>query len=209
MRDQPFRARVLTATITCALAAAAVLTTAGTASGQDMRFGVRGGANIATVQNDADGGSQEFGSRTGVAAGVFFAVPLGWVRLQPEVLYTSKGAALDLRGIESTLVLDYLEVPVLVRWPVAPRVYVAAGPAVAWRLKARSRTKFSGATEEVDVADSVKRYDAGVTGAVGIEFGRLVVDGRYTHGLLDIDTDTSDDVSVRNRAITITAGIAF
>jgi hypothetical protein len=209
MRRQLLRARDLTATITCALAAAAVLTTAGAASGQDLRFGVRGGTNIATVQNDTELGSGDFESRLGLVAGAFFAVPLGWVHLQPEVLYTSKGAALDLQGIDSRLVLDYLEVPVLARWALGTRMYVAAGPAVAWRLKATSRTKFSGATEEIDVADSVKRYDAGVTGAVGVRFGRFVVDGRYTHGLLDIDTDASDGVSVRNRAFTISAGIAF
>jgi hypothetical protein len=61
----------------------------------------------------------------------------------------------------------------------------------------------------MDLGDSVKGYDVGVVGAVGARFGRFVVDGRYTHGLTDIDSDTSDETTVRNRAITISAGIGF
>ena len=192
-----------------ALALVVSLLAAGTASAQDMRFGVRGGVNFSTVQNEPSVGSDGYTMRQGLVAGAFFIMPLGWVHLQPEVLYTSKGAALDLQGIDSKLVLDYLEIPVLARWRLGQRFYVAAGPAVAWRLKATSRTKFSGATEETDLGDSVKVYDVGVVGAVGVRFGKVLVDGRYTHGLTDIDSDTSDEVTVRNRAITISAGIGF
>jgi len=192
-----------------ALALVLSLLAADSASAQEMRFGVRGGVNFSTVQNEPSLGSGGYTMRQGLVAGAFFAMPLGWVHLQPEVLYTSKGAALDLQGIDSKLVLDYLEIPVLARWRLGQRLYVAAGPAVAWRLKAVSRTKFSGDTEEMDLGDSVKGYDVGVVGAVGARFGRFVVDGRYTHGLTDIDSDTSDETTVRNRAITISAGIGF
>jgi hypothetical protein len=192
-----------------ALVLATLLFTGGRASAQDTRFGVRGGLNLSTVQNETGSGSESFDRRQGLVAGAFFSLPVGWVTLQPEVLYTSKGAALDVQGIDSKLVLDYLEVPVLARWPLGRRLYVAAGPALAWRLKAASRTKFSGATEEIDVADTVRRNDVGVVGAIGLRFGVFVVDGRYTHGVLDIDSDTDDEVRVKNRAITISAGISF
>jgi len=197
------------AAASAAFALVVSLLAADTASAQDMRFGVRGGVNFSTVNQESSLGSDGFTMRQGLVAGAFFGVPLGWVDLQPEVLYASKGAALDLQGIDSKLVLDYLEIPVLARWRLGQRLYVAAGPAVAWRLKAASRTKFSGATEEMDLGDSVKGYDVGVVGAVAVRFGKVVVDGRYTHGLTDIDSDTSDEVSIRNRAITISAGIGF
>ena len=197
------------AAASAAFALVVSLLAADTASAQDMRFGVRGGVNFSTVHQESSLGSDGFTMRQGLVAGAFFAMPLGWVHLQPEVLYTSKGAALDLQGIDSKLMLDYLEIPVLARWRLGQRLYVAAGPAVAWRLKAVSRTKFSGDTEEMDLGDSVKGYDVGVVGAVGARFGRFVVDGRYTHGLTDIDSDTSDETTVRNRAITISAGIGF
>ena len=209
MSTRPLRLRGPAAWAAPALALACLFFAAGSASAQDTRFGVRGGVNFSTVQNETSLGSGGFGYRQGLVAGAFFTWPLGWFDLQPEVLYTSKGAALDIAGIDSKLVLDYLEVPVLARWSLGRRLYVAAGPALAWRLKAASRTKFSGATEEIDLHDSVKGYDVGVVGAVGVRFGAVVVDGRYTHGLLDIDSDTGDEVTVRNRAITITAGVAF
>lgn len=197
------------AAVRAALALVVSLCVGDTAWGQEMRFGVRGGTGFSTVQNEPGLAAGGFTQRHGLAAGAFFSWPLGWFDLQPEALYVSKGASLDVQGIHSTLVLDYLEAPVLARWRFGARLYVAAGPAVSWRLRAASRTTFSGATEEIDLADSVKRYDAGVVGAVGIRFGRVVVDGRYTHGLMDIDGDTSDEVTVRNRAITISAGVGF
>jgi hypothetical protein len=209
MSTRPLRLRGPAAWAAPALALACLSFAAGSASAQDTRFGVRGGVNFSTLQNEPSLGSGGFGYRQGLVAGAFFTWPLGWFDLQPEVLYTSKGAALDLEGIDSKLVLDYLEVPVLARWRLGQRLYVAAGPAVAWRLKAASRTKFSGATEEIDLDDDVKGYDVGVVGAVGVRFGKVVVDGRYTHGLIDIDSDTSDEVTVRNRAITISAGVGF
>jgi hypothetical protein len=209
MSTRPLRLRGPAAWAAPALALACLSFAAGSASAQDTRFGVRGGVNFSTLQNEPSLGSGGFGYRQGLVAGAFFTWPLGWFDLQPEVLYTSKGAALDLEGIDSKLVLDYLEVPVLARWRLGQRLYVAAGPAVAWRLKAASRTKFSGATEEIDLDDDVKGYDVGVVGAVGVRFGKVVVDGRYTHGLIDIDSDTSDEVTVRNRAISISAGVGF
>jgi predicted small metal-binding protein len=42
-----------------------------------------------------------------------------------------------------------------------------------------------------------------------MEFRRVVVDARYTHGLTDIDKDTSDDVKVANRAVSVTVGFKF
>ena len=37
----------------------------------------------------------------------------------------------------------------------------------------------------------------------------IFVDGRYTHGFSDIDKDTSDDVKITNRAVSLTVGIKF
>ena len=43
----------------------------------------------------------------------------------------------------------------------------------------------------------------------GIEVGAVVIDGRYTHGLRDIDKDKSYTVKVTNRTWSLTAGFRF
>lgn len=186
---------------------------AGSASAQDFRVGARAGANLATITVAPDDGGAAFEARTGLVAGVFATWrALSWLEVQPEVLYTSKGAALEQEGIDSQLVLDYVEVPLLARISKRmPRVtvYAAAGPALAWRVAAKSRTVFSGTTEEIDLAEDVEPFDLGLAAGGGVEAGMFVIDVRYTLGLRDIDADKSDAVTIKTRAVSLSAGIRF
>lgn len=173
-----------------------------------MTYGARVGVNFSDVSFDADEAVPTSG-RTGFLAGVFVTIPLGWLTVQPEALYTVKGASLDIGGFTSDYIVDYLEVPVLARLRLPRNLYAVAGPSMAFRLRARSRTAFGGSTEEFDLDEDVESFDLGIVGGVGIDVGRWVVDARYTHGLSDIDTDTSDDVRARNRVVSLSAGIRF
>jgi hypothetical protein len=190
------------------------LVCAGPVAAQGVSVGVRGGLNLADVSFDGDDPSPSLGSRTGLVAGAFVTVPLfrGFA-LQPEVLYSSKGAKLDDEGIQSTLMLDYVEVPVLGRMSGnafrGGRFYVVAGPSVGVRVRAKSKTVFSGSTEEFDISGEIERLDIGVTAGAGLQFGALVIDGRFTYGLSDIDSDKTDAVEVTNRVLSLSAGLRF
>jgi hypothetical protein len=189
---------------------------AGSAAAQGLQPGVKGGVNLANVSNvsgEGGDGSPGFDARVGLVAGVFATWrPISWLELQPEVLVTSKGAALADEGIDARLVLDYLEVPLLAR--VSRRVsgatvYAAAGPTVAWLLRAKTRIAFDGSTEEIDMKEDVEPFDIGVAMGGGVEIGAFVIDGRYTLGLSDIDADRGDAITIRNRVISLTAGFRF
>lgn len=173
-----------------------------------ITYGAKVGVNVANVSFDADEDVPTSG-RTGLLAGVFVTIPLGWLTVQPEAIYTVKGASLDLDGFTSDYIVDYVEVPVLARVRLPRNTYVVAGPAMAFRLRARSRTAFGGSTEEFDLDKDIESFDLGVVGGVGLDVGRWVVDARYTHGLRDIDADTSDDVRARHRVVSLSAGIRF
>lgn len=182
------------------------------ARAQGLEVGVRGGATLSRLQFDVGGEAPSTPSRVGLTGGVFVRRPvLRRVDLQVEALYTQKGTKVEESGVTSSVWLDYLDVPVLAR--VAPRrgsrFYLVGGGSFAVRVRARTRTAFGGATEEIDIADEVTSTDLGLVVGGGVEFGRLIVDGRYTHGLSDIDHDTSDDVSIFNRVVSITAGVKF
>jgi hypothetical protein len=184
-----------------------ILMFASSASAQ-ITYGAKAGVNFANVSfADEDVPSS---SRIGLLAGAFATVPLtGWLSVQPEAIYTVKGASIDIFDIESDYIVDYLEVPVLARVPIQRRVYLAVGPSIAFRIRARNRTSFGGSTEEVNIADDVESLDIGVVGAAGLEMGRWVFDGRYTHGFSDTDADTSDNVKIRNRVFSVSAGFRF
>jgi hypothetical protein len=173
-----------------------------------ISYGARVGVNFADVSIDA-GEDVPASGRKGLLAGVFVTIPLGWLTVQPEAIYTVKGTSIDIDGVTSDYIVDYVEVPVLARLRLLRNAYVVAGPSMAFRLRARNRIPFGGSTEEFDLEDDVEPFDLGIVGGVGLDAGRWVVDARYTHGLSDIDTDTSDDVRIRNRVFSLSAGIRF
>lgn len=199
---------------TLAAACAFALLGAAPAFAQMPGLGIKGGINLATQRTSGDGGGDEkLKTLPAIVAGAFATFPLtSWLEFQPEVLYSVKGARAGIAGITSRVLIDYLEVPLLAR--VSRRggamgYYIAGGPSAAFQMRARIRTKFSGSTDEIDIGDEIERVDFGAAIGGGVEIGSLVIDGRYTHGLKDIDKDKSDDVKVTNRAVTITAGYRF
>jgi len=180
------------------------------ATAQGLEFGVRGGVSLADLFFDSDQGEPDTSPRTGITAGGTMTVPLAdWLQVQVEAFYTQKGTEIDVDGAESSVWLDYVEVPVLARVPVGGRAYLVGGAAFGARVRARSRTAFGSTIEEIDIADDVARHDVGVVGGGGLELGRLLVDVRYTLGLVDVDADRRDSVRIRNRALAITAGVRF
>jgi hypothetical protein len=187
----------------------AILLCAAPSFAQGFAFGAKAGVNIANESISGDD-PPSLDPRIAPVAGAFVTLPLlPWVGLQVEGLYSMKGAKLDFQGIASTIELDYLEAPVLARIGFARKYYVAAGPSMAFAMRAKARSSYGGAAEEIDVLDQVKRFDFGVAMGGGVEFGSIVIDGRYTLGLTDIDKDTSDGTQTKNRTISLTAGFKF
>jgi hypothetical protein len=178
---------------------------------QGVSIGIKGGANAATI---AFKGEPDASARRWLPAiGAFAVLPVRWgLEFQPEVLYTMKGTRLRGSGAPSSVLLDYLEVPLLARVTMhagGRRIYAVGGPTAAFRLRARTRTEFSGSTEETDISDEVRRVDAGVAAGAGVEFGSLAVEGRYTFGLSNIDTDAASGARARTRTVSLTAGCRF
>jgi hypothetical protein len=181
---------------------------------QGISTGVRGGLNMATTATGGEGGdgALEWQPRAVFGGFVTWRVT-SWLELQPEVLYAMKGAKSEEFGLTAKILLDYIEVPALARLSRGARGarswYLVAGPSLSFLTRARSRADFGGAIEEIDLTDDVERFDIGVAAGGGVEFGSLLVDARYNHGLSDIDADATDDVTVRNRAVSLTVGFKF
>lgn len=195
------------------ITAAILLFSTATTFAQIPGLGVKAGVNLASQHTDDDDG--EGGGLTtlrGIVAGVFATLPVtSWLQVQPEALYAMKGARIEDGPISASVLVDYLEVPVLARFSrrgARLGYYLAGGPFGAVSLRARTRTEFPGATEEIDVSEQVQRLDYGLAAGAGVEFGSLVVDARYTHGLKDVDTETSG-TKVTNRSMSLTLGFRF
>lgn len=164
-------------------------------------------ANIEFTDNDAP----EPDRRTGLVGGVFVNVPLGAsLSVQPEVLYSQKGAKFQEGNNEARLELDYLDVPVLLRVTAGGQSGLAlfGGPSVGFKLRARSKIDVDGTTDEEDISDDVETIDYGLVLGAGIQGGSFFLDGRYQWGLSNTNKDKTEP-EVKNKVLSIVLGFRF
>lgn len=180
-------------------------TVAQTNQNESLTWGLKAGVNVSDFcGNDAEGSDV----RTGFSGGLLFNYRFNdyWA-LQPEVLFSTKGADLEsgLTGENgpTEYELGYLNIPVLAKFyiptgsTVSPNLY--AGPDVGFKL-------YSDANDS-DIDDQLKDAEFGIAFGAGLDFNlgsdptdviRTVgLDLRYTLGLTNV-FDTPDEAEVRN-----------
>jgi len=185
------------------------------AAAQGLQFGAKGGVNLANQSFDSDTGDVSFDPLIGLVAGGFVIWPIGGrLDVEAEGLYSVKGVSIDA-GVASTKIkVDYIDVPVLARYrlagsPTTRRIHIVGGAVFGFRVRAQSIADFGNGSFHRDIKDDIKPYDLGVAAGADLEFGRFIVDGRYTFGLTNINDDADDSAKVTNRAITFLGGVRF
>ena len=165
---------------------------------QSIKFGVKGGINFSSLNGDDD---QIIEGRTGFHIGVVGEFGLAdKLFLQPEIMYSSQGADPDIGGFledipglfddDADFGIDYLNVPILIKYKFLKLLDVHAGP------------QFGIKVSEGDDLDDVESFDlSGAVGA-GVHFGKFFGQLRYNFGL----TDVFPDVDLKNNNFQISVG---
>jgi hypothetical protein len=94
---------------------------------EELSFGLKAGLNSSNVY-DSKGEDFRADSKLGLAAGVFFAIPLGkYMGIQPEILFSQKGfqASGTILGspYKFTRTTNFIDIPVLFAadgWSIGP-----------------------------------------------------------------------------------------
>ena len=198
-----------------------------TIQAQTTSFGFRAGLNSATVNfEDESGLGIEPDSRLGLDLALMASLGITEeFSIQPELHFIQKGFRLDLDFgagdvIESQVILNYLELPVLAKYAFGGETlqgFVNAGPSMGYALSGKSKAESNGIEEEEDLdfkEDGVKRTDFSFVlgGGLGIEAGPATVflDIRYLLGLTNLDDSGDDDSPTqRNRGLGFGVGILF
>lgn len=151
-------------------------------------FGVKGGFNMSNLyQNDADDENVLYGFN----AGVYATLPISdFIAIQPELLFTTKGAELDYNNAfasgNAKFKLNYIELPLLVRVNITKNFNVHAGGYASYLVS--SKVKGDGDfdfEEEIDT-DDLNKFDAGISAGVGVDFNPISVGLRYNYGLTTV-----------------------
>ncbi|MDX1628037.1 MAG: porin family protein [Fulvivirga sp.] len=159
-----------------------------------IALGVKGGLNFANIS--VEDALEDPDSRTGFHFGAFAEVELGGVHLQPELLFSTKGA--DFAGSE--LELSYLEIPILIKKQFAQILNIHAGPQFGILTNAEQ--------EGVEVDEFLKSADISLVVGAGINLPAGLVGGaRYVYGISDIDDGFGAEI--QNRTFQVYVGWKF
>ncbi len=142
-------------------------------SNAQVSGGIKGGLNFANVDVDGDPDG-----KTGYHVGAFLNIGFAGISLQPEFLYSVKGA--------EDFDLTYIEIPILLKKNFAKVVNVHLGPQFGILTKAEA--DFGSGSQ--DIKDGIKGSDLSVVFGAGVDLPMGLSGGlRYVLGLSDIDDD--------------------
>ena len=176
--------------LTAAMMLASVATFAQNAVGQ-ITIQPKVGLNIANV-TDAD----DADARIGLAAGAEFEYGVtDMIGVSAGLIYSMQGAKTTVEGVDATMKLDYLNVPILANVYVAPGLAVKLGIQPGFKLSAKGKAETSGVSAETDL-DGVKGFDLAIPVGVSYQYQNIVLDARYNWGVTKVAKDSDCKNSV-------------
>ena len=212
--------------MTLALVAIATLTaTAQTYSGSSfydrenpmgtgsMYYGFRIGPTFSTVNSDdanLDGGNSQIGLTLGAVMGFQLSddIPLF---LETGLSYTEKGGKKTLTGKKMTYDLNYLEIPILVKYIYDIDGHFSVQPLFGGYLSygISGKIKNFGERQALDsFSDTTfKRFDGGLRIGCGVGYDLFYADLSYDIGLSNICHDTFD--TSHNGCLYLNFGVNF
>jgi hypothetical protein len=146
------------------------------------RVGIIGGANLATLSGSY---FENASNRIGFAAGVMAVLPVSpSFAIQPELMFTMKGANSKPGGPDGTATIDYIELPVLARFEMPAfrhmKPFVYGGPGFAYRTSCTLEGRDAQGPIRVGCDSLASQAALAVPGA---KYSRTDVDGIIGGGL--------------------------
>ena len=218
-----------------AFLATALLATAAisSAQAQDIRFGLRAGANYSNLSGNIKN-EDTYNNKVGFLGGVMLNVPLlaeGLLSIQPEILYSQKGfenkptefsSVLGKQKREGNVNYNYIDVPLLLKFKALGFV-AEAGPQYSYLLSSNNETKTTttptvgsptvSETKDKNDVSGLNRNELGYLAGVGYEATNgLSLNLRYTGAFSDfVKSDNSayfngDLKNARHSAFQISLG---
>jgi opacity protein-like surface antigen len=164
-----------------------------TSNAQFLKFGVKAGANFASLDGDDVSGLDTYTSFH-FGAIVEFKI-LENFSVQPEVLYSSQGAKVNEDAFDD-INYNYITVPTLAKfYLISEKLSLEAGPQFSFLVNDNLPDQFES-----------KSFDFAAVGGLGFQFTEnFFAQARYVAGL----TDTTSDAEIKNRVIQVSLGYRF
>ena len=180
------------------------------------QFGIKGGIDLGTFSGaDKSRNGVDPTHNTGFAGGISYRIGLiAGLSLQPELMYIQKGAIYEDPTDKITMKLQYLDIPVLVKFNFPIPVlspYIEGG--VSYGVPFLAKEKDEQITNGMTVSSSettiknVTKSDVSIVFGAGFDLLILDINARYLLGqkkLID-----NSDAKIYNQGFILTAGLRF
>jgi hypothetical protein len=161
-----------------------------------IQFGLKGGGNFATLKGDKIDAQTLFGFN----AGFYLKLPVvRGVSLQPELVYSTQGA--DFETTDGTIHehLNYVNVPLLLKFAHRSGLYFETGPQVGFLATAAAKL----AENSSDIKSAYTSADFAWVFGFGfkVPHSPLGFDFRYNLGLSNIVNQDQTDVPAEHNGV--------
>lgn len=187
---------------------------ASSVQGQNIRYGLKAGVNLAGFTGYSGTGDRNLvGATAGLMADVALSEQLS---LHPELLFSQKGQRFEGSGpggfsSSDKFRFNYLDLPVLLRLKFS-NFFAEAGPQVGYLLSAKTTHTQSSSTMPLltytsNSTDNTRRFDLGYVVGIGYQLReRWELGARYNGGILGINPGSSGGIQLRNSVFQFQVG---
>ena len=169
------------------------------------------GINLSTITGDG----QTSDSNGGLTAGVTMDLGRGTLVFETGALYRQEGAKNSNHGVDLTLDLDYISVPLLAKYYFNGAEYnspfVSLGVMPSFLVSKKAEVSAYGYSDSTSSVEGVSSFVLDAMFALGGKFKAsettdIVIQGTYSRSLTSVSTNES---GVANSVVGVTIGMGF
>ncbi len=216
---------------------------------QEIKFGAKVGVNLSNLNGDYPTGIDEHNSKIGFHIGGFAEYEINdKFTLQPELLFSSQGNTYGYKdyygggsyydGADYNLKLNYLNLPVIVKYKIIEKLSIDFGPQIGYLMSAKtkidvtedSRDPSQNYSVEIDMLNdgtynlggttilskaSANRLDFSLNLGASYDITeKILLQGRYNLGLSTVDKNSTNGTStnswnMKNSVFQLSVGYRF
>jgi len=186
---------------------------------KSLEFGAKVGLNISSISNYSDNNDE---ARKSLLIGGFLEMPINEkFSFAPELLYSSQGENSKFEILEgkfkSITQLDYIILPLIVKYYLIDGLAIEAGPQIGFLVNAdqilESDGSFTGDFETIadeNFNENFSNFDAGLDFGASYKLPfNLIVQARYSLGIVDINNSNLNNNKIRNNVLQLAVGYSF
>jgi len=165
-----------------------------------IALGFKAGLNVSDMY-DCNREDFESKAKTGFAAGLFVALPIGkYLGIQPEVVYSQRGfrgsGAFQMHEYDLDRTLSYLDFPLLAALKPTEGISILFGPQYSFLINQHdsfSNSNLTSDEEEIFKTDNIKKHAFCLTGGLDFNLQNIVLGLRTGWDLTNNKTDRASE----------------